>query len=276
MTILDEIYKHKLSEVAENKRQVSIETLKEQCKKKQKARSFGAELKSNTNIRIIAEIKKASPSLGIIRKDFNPVEIARIYEAGGAAAISVLTDEKFFQGNLSYLTDVKKSVNLPILRKDFIIDAYQIFEARSAGADAILLIAALLSKEEMQRYLDLAGQLGMDCLVEVHTEAELKKVLQTNANIIGINNRDLATFKTDLGTTLRLRPMIPAEKIVVSESGIKSRADVVKLIKEGVGAILVGETLMKSDDISAKLRELLGLVNHKDTKSTKGVESCEL
>jgi len=276
MTILDEIYKHKLSEVAENKRQVSIETLKEQCKKKQKARSFGAELKSNTNIRIIAEIKKASPSLGIIRKDFNPVDIARIYEAGGAAAISVLTDEKFFQGNLSYLTDVKKSVNLPILRKDFIIDAYQIFEARSAGADAILLIAALLSKEEMQRYLDLAGQLGMDCLVEVHTEAELKKALQTNANIIGINNRDLATFKTDLGTTLRLRPMIPAEKIVVSESGIKSRADVVKLIKEGVGAILVGETLMKSDDISAKLRELLGLVNHKDTKSTKGVESCEL
>jgi len=276
MTILDEIYKHKLSEVAENKRQVSIETLKEQCKKKQKARSFGAELKSNTNIRIIAEIKKASPSLGIIRKDFNPVDIARIYEAGGAAAISVLTDEKFFQGNLSYLTDVKKSVNLPILRKDFIIDAYQIFEARSAGADAILLIAALLSKEEMQRYLDLAGQLGMDCLVEVHTEAELKKVLQTNANIIGINNRDLATFKTDLGTTLRLRPMIPAEKIVVSESGIKSRADVEKLKKEGVDAILVGETLMKSDDISSKLRELLGIFNHKDTKSTKGVESCEL
>ena len=276
MTILDEIYKHKLSEVAENKRQVSIETLKEQCKKKQKARSFGAELKSNTNIRIIAEIKKASPSLGIIRKDFNPVDIARIYEAGGAAAISVLTDEKFFQGNLSYLTDVKKSVNLPILRKDFIIDAYQIFEARSAGADAILLIAALLSKDEIQRYLELARELDMDCLVEVHSETELKKVLQTNAHIIGINNRDLATFKTDLGTTLRLRPMIPAEKIVVSESGIKSRADVVKLIKEGVGAILVGETLMKSDDISAKLRELLGLVNHKDTKSTKGVESCEL
>ena len=276
MTILDEIYKHKLSEVSEYKRRVSIKTLKEQCKKKQKARSFGAELKSNTNIRIIAEIKKASPSLGIIRKDFNPVDIARIYEAGGAAAISVLTDEKFFQGNLSYLTDVKKSVNLPILRKDFIIDAYQIFEARSAGADAILLIAALLSKDEIQRYLELARELDMDCLVEVHSETELKKVLQTNAHIIGINNRDLATFKTDLGTTLRLRPMIPAEKIVVSESGIKSRADVVKLIKEGVGAILVGETLMKSDDISAKLRELLGLVNHKDTKSTKGVESCEL
>ena len=269
MTILEEIYKHKLSEVAEDKKRVSLETLKEQCKKKQKARSFGAALKSSTNIRIIAEIKKASPSLGIIREDFNPVEIARIYEASGAAAISVLTDEKFFQGSLSYLTDVKKTVNLPILRKDFIIDAYQIYEARSSGADAILLIAALLSKEEIQRYLELAGELDMDCLVEVHSETELKKVLQTNAHIIGINNRDLATFKTDLETTLRLRPMIPAGKIVVSESGIKSRADVEKLMKEGVDAILVGETLMKSDDISSKLRELLGIFNHKDTKSTK-------
>ena len=276
MTILDEIYKHKLSEVAEDKKRVSLETLKEQCKKKQEARSFGAALKSNTNIRIIAEIKKASPSLGIIREDFNPVEIARIYETGGAAAISVLTDEKFFQGRLSYLTDVKKSVNLPILRKDFIIDSYQIYEARSAGADAILLIAALLTKEEIQHYLELARELDMDCLVEVHSEAELKKVLQTNADIIGINNRDLATFKTDLKTTVRLRPMIPTEKIVVSESGIKSRMDVEKLMKEGVDAILVGETLMKSNDISAKLRELLGIFNHKDTKSTKGVESCEL
>lgn len=269
MTILDEIYKHKLSEVAKDKRRVSLETLKEQCKKRHRTRSFGAALKSNTNIRIIAEIKKASPSLGIIREDFNPVEIARIYETGGAAAISVLTDEKFFQGSLSYLTDVKKSVNLPILRKDFIIDTYQIYEARSAGADAILLIAALLSKEEMQHYLELAGELGMECLVEVHSEAELKKVLQTNAHIIGINNRDLATFKTDLETTLRLRPMIPAEKIVVSESGIKSRADVEKLMKEGVDAILVGETLMKSNDMSARLQELLGIFNHKDTKRTK-------
>ncbi|MBI2556701.1 MAG: indole-3-glycerol phosphate synthase TrpC, partial [Planctomycetes bacterium] len=227
---------------------------------RQSAMPFGAALKSGTNIRIIAEIKKASPSLGIIREDFNPVEIARIYETNGAAAISVLTDEKFFQGSLSYLTGVKKSVNLPVLRKDFIVDPYQIYEARSAGADAILLIAALLSWEEMQRYLDLASELGMECLVEVHSETELKMVLKTNARIIGINNRDLATFKTDLETTLRLKPMIPAEKIVVSESGIKSRVDVEKLMEEGVDAILVGETLMKSDDISAKLRELLGLV----------------
>ena len=266
MTILEEIYKHKSSEVAENKNRISVEILKEQIKKRHSTRSFGAALKSDTNIRIIAEIKKASPSLGIIREDFNPVEIARIYETGGAAAISVLTDEKFFQGSLSYLTDVKKSVNLPILRKDFIIDTYQIYEARSAGADAILLIAALLSKDEIQRYLELARELDMACLVEVHSEAELRKVLQTSANIIGINNRDLATFKTDLGTTLRLRPMIPAEKIVVSESGIKSRADVIKVIEKGIDAILVGETLMKSDDMSAKLQELLGIFNHKDTK----------
>ena len=269
MTILDEIYKHKLSEVAENKKRIPVEALKEQIKERQRTRSFSDALKSDNNIRIIAEIKKASPSLGIIREDFNPVEIARIYEAGGAAAISVLTDEEFFHGSLFYLTEVKKSVNLPILRKDFIIDAHQIYEARSAGADAILLIAALLSKEEMQRYLDLAGELGMDCLVEVHSETELKKVLQTNAHIIGINNRDLATFKTDLETTLRLRPIIPAEKIVVSESGIKSRMDVIKLIEKGIDAILVGETLMKSDDISATLRELLGIFNHKDTKRTK-------
>ena len=269
MTILGEIYKHKLGEVSENEKRIPVEALKEQIQEKQSTRSFGDALKSDNNIRIIAEIKKASPSLGIIREDFNPVEIARIYEASGAAAISVLTDEKFFQGCLSYLTDVKESVNLPILRKDFIIDAYQIYEARSAGADAILLIAALLSKEEIQRYLDLAKELDMDCLVEVHSEAELKQVLQTNADIIGINNRDLATFKIDLETTLRLRPLIPAGKIVVSESGIKSRADVEKLTKEGVDAILVGETLMKSHDISARLRELLGIFNHKDTKSPK-------
>lgn len=259
MTILDEIYKYKLSEVKVNKRRVSIETLKEQCRKMPCARSFGTALKSATNIRIIAEIKKASPSLGIIREDFNPVEIARIYENNGASAISVLTDEKFFQGSLSYLTGVKNSVNLPILRKDFIIDPYQIYEARSAGADAILLIAALLSSEEMQYYLDLAYELGMECLVEIHSENELEKVLKTSARIIGINNRDLATFKTSLEITHKLRPMIPAEKIVVSESGIKSRREVDKLIKEGIDAILVGETLMKSDNIAAQLKALLGL-----------------
>lgn len=259
MTILDKIYRHKLREIAKNKKQVPVEVLKKDIQKSQNTKPFGRALKSDRGISIIAEIKKASPSLGIIRNDFDPIGIAHLYEAGGASAISVLTDEKFFQGSLSHLTDVKKSVNLPVLRKDFIIDAYQVHEARSAGADAILLIAALLSKEEIQCFLELAKELDMDCLVEVHSETELQKVLQTNATIIGINNRDLATFKTDLGTTFRLRSMIPDGKVVVSESGIKSRGDVKRLIDIGIHAILVGETLMKSDDISTKLHELLGI-----------------
>lgn len=258
MTILEKIYQYKLFEVAENKKRVPIEVLKRNIQKRQGTKSFRMALKSDSNICIIAEIKKASPSVGIIREDFNPTEIARLYETGGAAAISVLTDEKFFQGSLSYLTDVKKSVALPILRKDFIIDPYQVYEARSAGADAILLIAALLSRDEIQCFLELSEELGMDCLVEVHSETELEKVLQTSSNIIGINNRNLATFKIDLETTLRLRPMIPVGKIVVSESGITSRMDVKKLISIGINAILVGETLMKSDDIPSKLHELLG------------------
>ena len=258
MTILNDINKYKIIEVAESKRRTPLDTLKERIPKIPAAKSFSAALRSGANIRIIAEIKKASPSLGVIRKDFHPVEIARIYEAGGAAAISVLTDENFFQGSLSYLTEVKKAVGLPTLRKDFIIDPYQIYEARAAGADAILLIAAMLSGYEIQDYLALSGEMGMECLVEVHSEEELKKVLQTNAHIIGVNNRNLATFITDMTTTLRLRQMIPDDKIVVSESGIKTRGDVEKLLKAGVGAILVGETLMKSQDISAKLRELLG------------------
>ncbi|TLD42474.1 MAG: Indole-3-glycerol phosphate synthase [Candidatus Jettenia ecosi] len=257
MTILDEIYKYKLCEVAENKKRIPIEVLKENSRKGQRTRPFGAALKSDANICIIAEIKKASPSLGIIRENFNPVEIAHMYEVHGAAAISVLTDERFFQGSLSYLTGVKETTNLPILRKDFIIDPYQIYEARSAGADAVLLIAALLSQEKIQHFLELAKELSMDCLVEVHSEPELKKVLQTNADIIGINNRNLATFTTDLEITFQLRPMISSEKIIVSESGITSRAEIVKLFKNGVNAVLIGETLMKSGDIAAKLQDLL-------------------
>lgn len=259
MTILDKIHRHKLFEIAENKKRIPLEVLKKAIPKGHETKTFSRALTCDTNISIIAEIKKASPSQGVIKEDFNPIEIARLYEAGGAAAISVLTDEKFFQGNLKYLMDVKKSVTLPVLRKDFIVDAYQIYEARFAGADAILLIAALLSKEEIQFFLDLAQEMCMDCLVEVHAEAELQKVLQTSATIIGINNRDLATFKIDLETTGRLMSMIPDEKIIVSESGIKSRTEIVKLFKMGINAILVGETLMKSHDIPAKLHELLGI-----------------
>ncbi|KKO19414.1 MAG: indole-3-glycerol phosphate synthase TrpC [Candidatus Brocadia sp.] len=258
MTILDTIYHHKIVEVEKKKKHVPLGSLEKRIHKRRHAKSFGSVLQSDTNISIIAEIKKASPSLGVIREDFQPTEIARLYQKGGAAAISVLTDEKYFQGKLSYLTDVKRSVDLPVLRKDFIIDPYQIYEAQSAGADAILLIAALLSKETIQRYLDLAKDLEMDCLVEVHTESELQKVLQTDAAIIGINNRDLATFSVSLETTFRLRSMIPEGKIIVSESGIKSRSEIVQLFNKGINAILVGETLMKSNNIPATLQEFLG------------------
>ncbi|MGQ3684965.1 MAG: indole-3-glycerol phosphate synthase TrpC [Candidatus Loosdrechtia sp.] len=258
MTILDEIYQYKISEVAEYKKRIPHEVLKEKCKRRRGVKSFSTVLRSDTNICIIAEVKKASPSAGIIRENFKPVEIARMYESGGAAAISVLTDEKYFKGSLSYLTAIKESVNIPVLRKDFIIDPYQIYEAYAAGADALLLIAALLSGKEIQKFLGLAEELGMDCLIEVHTEEELQKVLQTSAHIIGINNRNLRTFKTDLETTIRLRPFIPDGKITVSESGITSRADIIHLLQNGVNAVLVGETLMRSDDISAKLHELLG------------------
>ncbi|WP_347274487.1 indole-3-glycerol phosphate synthase TrpC [Candidatus Kuenenia sp.] len=259
MTILDEIYQYKLSEVAENKKCVSVEQLKETIQRRVHAQPFGSALKTSGKINIIAEVKKASPSQGIIRKDFQPVAIAKIYESNGAAAISVLTDVKYFQGSLKYLTDIKNTVHLPILRKDFIVDSYQIYEARSAGADAILLIAALLSEEEIQSFLNTAENLGMDCLVEAHSADELEKVLRTKATIIGINNRDLKTFRTDLEITFQLKAMIPEDKIVVSESGIKSRSDILKLQEHGIHAVLIGETLMKSDNIPSKLCELLGM-----------------
>ncbi len=258
MTILDTIYQHKVSEVEKNKKQVPLRVLEKRMQKRHDMKSFGRAIKSDMNISIIAEIKKASPSLGVIREDFQPAEIARLYQKGGAAAISVLTDEKYFQGKLSYIKDVKQSVDLPVLRKDFIIDPYQIYEAQSAGADAILLIAALLSEDTIQRFLNLARELEMDCLVEVHTGAELQKVLQTSADIIGINNRDLATFIVNLETTFQLRPMIPEGKIIVSESGIKSRTEILRLFNKGINAVLIGETFMKSGDIPAALHELLG------------------
>ncbi len=256
--ILDKIYSHKLKEVAENKSLIPIEILKERCEKSSKTGEFGKAIKRNNRIRVIAEVKKASPSAGIISQDFNYMNIAMEYEASSSSAISVLTDKEFFMGDLRYLTEIKEIVNIPVLRKDFIIDPYQIYEARDAGADAILLIARLLTKEQIDAFLSISRNLGMECLVEIHDNKELEKVLETGATIIGINNRDLDTFKTDLGTSLQLCPLIPDEKIVVSESGIKIRADVLRLEDAGVDAILVGETLMRSDDIFSKMKELLG------------------
>lgn len=221
-------------------------------------RGFLKALTDSPEIAIIAEVKKASPSKGIISPDFNPPAIAASYEKGGAAAISVLTDEKFFQGALAYIPQVRQAVKLPVIRKDFIIHELQIEEARSYGADAILLIAAILDQEQIRDYLQMSGELAMDVLVEVHDEKELEKSLAAGSSLIGINNRDLRDFTVDLETTIRLRREIPDSVPVVSESGIKNRDDINLLQEHGVTAVLVGETLMRSKDREAALRELKG------------------
>lgn len=208
-------------------------------------------------IRLIAEVKKASPSKGLIRPDFHPAEIAKAYEAAGASAISVLTDEKYFQGRIEYLTAVHDAVGLPILRKDFIVDPYQVYEARAAKADAILLIVAALATEQLKDLMALAAELGMASLVEAHSPEELGTALEIGARIIGINNRNLQTLETRLETTLELASRVPGDRILVSESGIFTRADVERLMAVGVDAILVGESLMRERDPGAKVRELL-------------------
>ena len=215
-------------------------------------------LSAGPPIRLIAEVKKASPSKGVIRDDFDPVAIARIYQQHGAACLSVLTDRPYFQGSLEYLRQVRAAVDLPVLRKDFIIDPYQVIEARAAGADAVLLIAECLDDDLLERLYNAILDLGMTPLVELYEPANLARVLRVGARLVGINNRDLRTFQTDLEHTLRLRRQIPPERIVVGESGIRSRQDVERLEAAGVQAMLVGETLMASPDIGAAVDELLG------------------
>jgi len=207
---------------------------------------------------IIAEVKKGSPSKGIIRQDFDPVAIAGQYESNGAACLSVLTDERFFHGHLGYLSAIRQKVEIPLLRKDFIFDEYQIWEARVAGADAVLLIAAMLDLPRLREFHAVALDLSLDVLLEVHDERELETALETGCGLIGINNRDLRTFVTDLGTTVRLCRMIPPDRLVVAESGINTRDDVLRLLDAGAGAFLVGESLMREPDIGKKLRELRG------------------
>jgi indole-3-glycerol phosphate synthase len=205
---------------------------------------------------LIAEIKKASPSAGLIRDDFDPVEIAKIYEAHRASCLSVLTDEQFFQGHLSYLTAVREATSLPVLRKEFVLDRYQLVEARAAGADAVLLIAEILPGDRLKTLFDEATALGLHVLVELHDADQLSRVIDCGATLIGINNRDLRTFKTTLDHTLELLPRVPAGRLVVSESGIKTAADVKVLEQAGVKAILVGESLMRAPDVGAALDAL--------------------
>jgi len=256
--ILDDIIANKKEELAETKRRVPLVDIKSRAAEAGPTRGFGTALAGSEEIRLIAEVKKASPSKGVIREDFDPATIARSYESSGASCISVLTEQKFFQGRLEYLDTLRKSVALPLLRKDFIIDPYQIIEARAAGADAVLLIAACLERQQLEDLIGVARQLMLDVLVESHTYRELDKALLAGAVLVGINNRDLGTFTVDLQTTIDLMKDIPDDRTVVSESGIRTREDVVKLQRSGVDAILVGESLVREKDIEKKIKELLG------------------
>ncbi len=258
-SILDEIVTTKQREVIMALRHMPLEELEAQVAEAPPVRDFRVALAGPSCIQLVAEVKRASPSAGLIRADFDPVSIARIYQGHGAACVSVLTDTKYFQGHLSYLARVRASVAVPLLRKDFLIDEYQIIEARMAGADAVLLIAEILEDALMYRLHDRARALGMSVLIEFYEEANLPRVLAVGSNLVGINNRDLRSFSTDIEHTLRLRDRIPPEVLLVSESGIQSRHDVIRLEAVGVSAILVGETLMRTHDIGQAVDELLGL-----------------
>lgn len=256
--ILEKIVARKREEIAEAGSRRSLLELKARLPGAPAVRDFVAALRGADGIGLIAEVKKASPSAGVIREDFDPVAIAKTYEESGAACISVLTDEHFFQGHLDYLVQVRRAVSLPVLRKDFVLDPYQVVEARAAGADCVLLIAECLDDRALEELYHAVLELGMSALIELYEPENLERVLRLNPPMIGINNRNLKTFVTDLDHTLRLRPMIPDDCLIISESGIRTREDVLKLKAGGVGGILVGETLMRSNSISVKVRELLG------------------
>lgn len=265
MNILDQIVASKRSEIAESRRRMPLEELEAQAAEAPPTRDFRAALAGPGPIRLIAEVKKASPSAGVIRDDFDPVAIARIYQSHGASCVSVLTDAPYFQGHLSYLARVRAAIVVPVLRKDFLIDEYQVVEARMAGADAVLLIAEILDDRTLVTLLERTRSLGMSALVEIHDEHNLPRVLAAGADLIGINNRDLTRFAVDHNLTLKLRDKIPDHVVVVAESGIKTRTDVVKLERARVDAILVGESLMRSADIGRATLELLGI--HEPTES---------
>jgi indole-3-glycerol phosphate synthase len=259
-TILDQIVATKRQEIAAAKASLAERELRARLKDAPPVRDFFAALSAPGPIKLIAEVKKASPSKGIIRADFNPVEIAQAYAAHGATCISVLTDEQFFLGHLDYLAAIRDTVALPLLRKDFILEAYQLLEARVAGADAVLLIAECLDDCNLRNLHNTALELGLTPLVELYDPENLPRVLQAGATLIGVNNRDLRTFEVDLRHTIRLRAQIPEDCLLVGESGISSHEDVQLLADAGVDAILVGESLMRQPDIGAAVRMLLASV----------------
>ena len=258
MGVLDEIVAHKRAEVAALKARRSVGTVAAACRGLTPARDFEAALRPppGTRVRLIAEVKRASPSQGLFRADLDPIAQASTYAAAGAAAVSVLTDARYFHGSLDDLVQVRRAVPVPVLRKEFIVDEYQLWEAREAGADAVLLIVAALEDAVLRDLLGAAKGAGLATLVEVHTVAELDRALRLGAPVIGINNRDLQTLTTTLAPSLALLPQIPPGPIAVSESGLRTGADVAQVVAAGAHAVLVGETLLRADDVAAKVREL--------------------
>jgi indole-3-glycerol phosphate synthase len=257
--ILRRIIAHKRQEVAARRYEVPLVQVRAYASDAPAPRNFPAELRGG-KMAIIAEIKRASPSEGAIREgEFDPAAIARQYAGAGAAALSVLTDEKFFAGRLEYLSEAREACEIPLLRKDFIIDEYQLYEARAAGADAVLLIVAALNRAQLRDLLALTRSLGMAALVESHSEAELEVALESGAEVLGVNNRDLRTFEVDLSTTERLAEMIPDSRVLVAESGVHTREDVQRLANAGADAALVGTALMRAEDPGKALRGLTGI-----------------
>ncbi|MGE5546053.1 MAG: indole-3-glycerol phosphate synthase TrpC [Solirubrobacterales bacterium] len=259
-TILDRICAEKKKQVAEQKGRRPIQELLKRAQDQAPPRGFAAALEKSIaekGVGLIAEIKKASPSAGIIRANFQPAQLARAYQRGGAACLSVLTDQKFFQGSDADLGAARSACELPVIRKDFMVDPYQVVEARALGADCILLIVGALTDAELQQMEEIALGYQMDVLIETHDEAEMERALKLKSRLIGINNRNLKIMKTDLATTERLAPMVPADRIIVSESGIESPVDVKRMADAGAKAFLVGESLMRRQDVEVATKVLL-------------------
>jgi len=258
-TILDKIIATKRQEIAATYAHTSLAQMESRCLAAPTPLDFIAPLSRPGSIRLIAEVKKASPSKGLIRPDFEPLLIARQYQTAGASCLSVLTDEPYFQGSLEYLAQIRNAVQIPLLRKDFILDPIQIAEARSVGADAVLLIAECLSPSDLRRLYDYTRSLGMVALIELYDACHLESVLDTGTTLIGVNNRDLRTFEVDLMHVVRIRENIPADRLVVAESGIYHAAEAKMLYEHGIAAMLVGESLMRQPDVIEATRKLLSL-----------------
>ncbi len=257
-TILDKIVARKAERLSASREHLPLEAVMKAAAEAPAPRDFRSAIQRTDSIRLIAEIKKASPSRGVLREKFNPAELAASYESAGASAISVITEEDFFLGAPDYIMQARSAVTLPVLRKDFIFDPYQLYESRVLGADAVLIITAILEKDAMSRCIGLTGQLGMTALVEVHDEDELKQALGCGADVIGINNRDLRTMEVDVTTAASLAPLVPDGILTVAESGIRSREDVEMFERLGVDALLVGEAIVVEKDVGTKIKSLLG------------------